>query len=222
MIFSYLPVYPNNFLCFHCTLRSLGWSRSRGDSDVWFRPYGDDLYEYIGTHTDDLMVVSKEPKFVFEELQKHFKFKTLEEPKYYLGIDYHPCVDANGKDCMELGCHTYVKECLVKVSEILGKKDIGKAKCPMDPKGHPELINDDFLSSKLHGEYQQMIGMGVWLCSIGRFDIAYAISSLSRFSSAPRNGHFDALVRVFQYINKFPDKRLRVDASDPKVQGECE
>ena len=66
-----------------------------------------------------------------------------------------------------------------------------------------------------------MIGMGVWLCSIGRFDIAYAISSLSRFSSAPSNGHFDALVRVFQYINKFPDKRLRVDATDPKLQGEC-
>ena len=59
------------------------------------------------------------------------------------------------------------------------------------------------------------------LCSIGRFDIAYAISSLSRFSSAPRNGHFDALVRLFQYINKFPDRMLRVDASDPKVQGEC-
>ena len=152
----------------------MGWSRSRGDSDIWLWPYKDNPYEYIGTHTDDLMVVSKEPKFVFEELQKHFKFKTLEEPKYYLYIDYHPCVDANGKDCMELGCHTYVKECLVKVSEILGKKDIGKAKCPMDPKGHPELIN-----------------------------------------------HFDALVRVFQYINKFPDKRLRVDASDPKVQGEC-
>ena len=89
------------------------------------------------------------------------------------------------------------------------------------PQGTSELINDDFLSSKMHGEYQQMIGMGVWLCSIGRFDIAYAISSLSRFSSAPRNGHFDALVRAFQYINKFPDKRLRVDASDPKVQGEC-
>ena len=26
---------------------------------------------------------------------------------------------------------------------------------------------------------------------------------------------------MFQYINKFPDKRLKVDASDHKVQGEC-
>ena len=69
------------------------------------------------------------------------------EPKYYLDIDYNPCVDASEKDSMELGCHTYVKEIFVKVSGILRKKNIGKAKCPMDPKGYPELINDDSLST---------------------------------------------------------------------------
>ena len=102
----------------------------------------------------------KESEAIFEELQKKLKFKTLEELKFYLVMDYYPCVDTSEKNCMELGCCTYVKECLVKVSGILGKRDIGKAKSPTNPTEHPEFINDDFLPSNLHGEYQQMIGMG--------------------------------------------------------------
>ncbi len=39
-------------------LRGLGFKHSRFDSDVWYRLNKEhDLYEYIGTHTDDLLVV---------------------------------------------------------------------------------------------------------------------------------------------------------------------
>ena len=63
------------------------------------------------------MVVRKEPKTVFDELQKYFRFKTLEVSKYYQGIDYHPGINAWDLPCMDLGSHTYVKECVMKVSD---------------------------------------------------------------------------------------------------------
>ncbi len=129
--------------------------------------------------------MSKEPKTVFDELQKYFRFKTLEVSKYCLGIDYHPGINAWDLPCMDLGSHTYVKECLMKVSDILRKKDIWFSNCPMDHKGHNVFCTDELLGIKMYGEYQQMIWMGVWLCSIGRFDIGYVIASLSRFSSPP-------------------------------------
>ena len=46
----------------------------------------------------------------------------------------------------------------------------------MKRKGYTELWADELLDSQKYGEYQKMIGMGVWLCSIGRFDIRYAPS----------------------------------------------
>jgi hypothetical protein len=41
-------------------------------------------------------------------------------------------------------------------------------------------------------KYQALIGMAQWAsCVIGRLDIGFAVSSLSRFSAAPRQGHLE-------------------------------
>jgi hypothetical protein len=45
--------------CLSDILRGLGWLSSRFDADVWYRlNVKTDLYEYIGTHTDDLLIVA--------------------------------------------------------------------------------------------------------------------------------------------------------------------
>ena len=56
------------------TLRSMGIKNSRADLDVWIRLSQDGkFYEYIGTHTDDLMVFSKYHKSIIEEVASNFK-----------------------------------------------------------------------------------------------------------------------------------------------------
>ena len=45
------------------------------------------------------------------------------------------------------------------------------------------LLNDDE-----HWKYQMLLGMLNWVVTIGRFDVAHATLSLSRFSSCPRKG----------------------------------
>ena len=63
-----------------------------------------------------------------------------------------------------------------------------------------------------------MIGSGIWIVTLGRFDIAYAINALSRYSMAPREGHLIALQRVFGYLRVRFKGRLVVDVSTPSVR----
>ncbi len=55
------------------------------------------------------------------------------------------------------------------------------------PKGcHPELDNYILLPDVGIRKYQMLIGITQWACTIGRLDIAFAVSLLSRFLAAPR------------------------------------
>ena len=55
-----------------------------------------------------------------------------------------------------------------------------------------------------------MIGMGQWLIALGRVDIHHAISTLARYSHIATHNHFDDLVRVFEYLNKYPERHLEI------------
>src|SRR5210317_1487012 len=50
-----------------------------------------------------------------------------------------------------------------------------------------------------------------WIVTIGKFDIAYATSTLARYSSAPREGHLEAMRRVFGYLRVFPTGELMIN-----------
>ena len=49
------------------TLRDMGFKPTRFDPDLYLR-VRDSGYDYIGTHTDDVLVVAKHPARVFEKL----------------------------------------------------------------------------------------------------------------------------------------------------------
>lgn len=72
---------------------------------------------------------------------------------------------------------------------------------------------DDSALLDLEGirKYQTVIGILQWASVIGRLDITHAVSSLSRFSAAPRQGHLDLVVRVVGYLKKFPNKRSYIN-----------
>ena len=56
------------------TLRSMGFSPSKGDPDMWYRKNtheGKDYYEYLCTYVDDLLVASKDPQAIMDKLTKY-------------------------------------------------------------------------------------------------------------------------------------------------------
>ena len=52
--------------------------------------------------------------------------------------------------------------------------------------------------------------MAQWLMALGRIDIHHAVSTLARYSHVATENHFSDLVRVFEYLNKYPDRHLEV------------
>jgi hypothetical protein len=50
---------------------------------------------------------------------------------------------------------------------------------------------------------------------LGRFDIAYATSAMSRLNMSPREGHEKAVKRMLAYLKTFPKGRPIVDTSYP-------
>lgn len=67
---------------------------------------------------------------------------------------------------------------------------------------HPEVDNSPLLNAVGHSKFCSLVGCANWLVTLGRFDIAYAVNALSRFSMAPRQGHLQAMIRIFGYLKK--------------------
>ena len=115
-----------------------------------------------------------------------------------------------------MGSYTYIKECLSKVCALLNVTILRKEKLPCSPSDHPETDSSPLLGETQHHLYQQLVGMAEWAVKIGRFDIRYTLTSLNRFSAAPRQGHLTRLINIFGYLQTVPadSKNILVSAED--------
>uniref|UniRef100_J3KUY7 Reverse transcriptase Ty1/copia-type domain-containing protein n=1 Tax=Oryza brachyantha TaxID=4533 RepID=J3KUY7_ORYBR len=68
-------------------------------------------------------------------------------------------------------------------------------------------------------EYSKIIGSLMYLASGTRPDISFAVSKLSRFTSNPRDGHWQALERVMRYLKATMDLGLRYSGYPMVLEG---
>ena len=90
-----------------------------------------------------------------------------------------------------------------------------KAHSPLTKGDHPELDTSDLLDEDGIQMYQSLIGSLQWAIQIGRFDIATAVMTLSRFRACPRQGHLDRVKRVIGYLSKFKHGVIRIRTEKP-------
>ena len=206
-------------------LRQMGYRPSKADPDLWMKKNGDH-YEYIARFVDDVISFSKDPMKVMKDLEKHYIMKGVGKPQYYLGGD----VVELGEDWAKEGIHTafsaetYVKNCLPKLATMCGKTTLDGApaafsakKTPISDTYHPELDETELLPPADISKYKSLVGSANWLITLGRFDIQYAISTLSQYSMAPRRGHMEELQRVFGYLTKYPHAQIPIDIAGPPI-----
>ena len=183
------------------TLRDLGFKPTYADPDVWLRDAGD-VYEYVTTWVDDLLVAMKKPKEFMDALQSEpykYKLKGVEEPKYHLGGDFFR--DFDGTLCY--GAQTYIKR-LIQDYERLFSEAPRKYTSPLQKGDHPELDMSKPCDPDDTMKYQSLIGALQWTISLCRFDIANAVMTLSRYRTAPHYGHLDRAKRIVGYLKKYP------------------
>ena len=201
-------------------LRSMGFKASRYDRDVWLREreskHG---YDYICTHVDDFKIVARNPDRWSQLISKEFLLKSIGPPKYYLGNDYNY---SETEKAWVVSCATYVKECVRRVESDsdLNITPLYTHRTPLPDNCHPELDDSDLLKDSGIRKYQMLIGMAQWACTIGRLDIAFAVSSLSRFSTAPRTNHLGMALHLFGYLKKHPNRRIVMDSRPMQIDEE--
>ena len=193
-------------------LRGMGFVPCRAEPDIWMRDKLDH-WEYIGTYVDDLAIASKDPKSIVNTLtdKYRFKLKGTGPISYHLGCDFSR--DKDG--VLGLQPRKYIERMVETYVRMFGEKPKEIYMSPLEKGDHPELDTSDLLDADGIQKYQSMIGAMQWAISIGRFDIATAVMSLSSFRVAPHIGHLDRCKRIYGYLHKMRHATIRVRTDEP-------
>ena len=189
----------------------MGFVPTKAERDIWLRDMGDH-YEYIAVYVDDLLIVSKDPSAIIKSLAEvhEFKLKGTGAVSFHLGCDWYR--DDDGNLCY--APHKYIEKVMDNYLRMFGTRP-KKAHSPLTKGDHPELDTSDLLDEDGIQMYQSLIGSLQWAIQIGRFDIATAVMTLSRFRACPRQGHLDRVKRVIGYLSKFKHGVIRIRTEKP-------
>ena len=88
---------------------------------------------------------------------------------------------------------------------------------PHSPSRATQNLTRVLLPEEVIPRYQTLIGMAQWVCTIGRLDIAFAVSPLSRFSAAPQCHHLELAYYLFGYLKKNPNRRIVLDSRPLRI-----
>jgi len=216
-------------------IKTLGFASTIVDQDVYRRKsfYQDangtsiPYYELLLVYVDDVLLISKNPDEVMEQIGKTFRLKEgYGKPTTYLGAETYQHVAEDGSIRWVLGSGKYVKNIVEQVKEML-EQDGRSFKVPnsekkqdnvgpLHPDYKPELDTSDLLDTDLHARYQQIIGMLRWAVELGRIDIQIDVAIMSQYLAAPRTGHLEAVYGIVRYLAIRPDRRLMM--SPTKVE----
>lgn len=193
-------------------LRDIGFFPCKAENDIWMRKNGD-VYEYVGVYVDDLAMAMEDPQAFTDLLaDKHkFKLKGTGEIKFHLGCDFFR--DEDGTLCM--APHKYIDKILSNYECLFGCKPKGTSWSPLNKGDHPEIDTSDFLDADGIRLYQSLVGSLQWAISLGRFDIATAVMSMSSFRALPRKGHLERLKRIYGYLSRMKHAVLRFRTGEP-------
>ena len=196
-----------------------GFKMCRADNDVWMRPAvkatGDKFWECVLDNTDDLLVLSMKPQEILDRIDQHFKMKpgSVGAPTKCLGADIGQYTLSDGSVAWSMSSDSYVQASLDNVERWLQKRGDRlktKAACVFPSSWKPELDVTDLLKDE-DASYYQQIGVLSWMVELGRIDVFTEVSMLAAYSTAPRLGHFAAVLHLFAHLKAHKKSKLVFD-----------
>ena len=151
-----------------------------------------------------------------EELQKTYHMKGVGKPQYYLGGDILELGPEWEKENVStaFSAETYIRNALPRLAKACKVEQFSKAKVPISDSYHPELDESPLLDAENITLYKSLIGSANWIVTLGRFDIAYSVSTFARYSMAPREGHLENLKKLFGCLRDNANGKLLIDIAD--------
>jgi hypothetical protein len=150
-------------------------------------------YEYVCSYVDDFGLK-----------------RVTANPEVFLGGSFGRDPDGT----LFWGAKRYIAQAMETYERMMGVKP--KICTTLLPeKSHPELDTKTKLDEQGCTKYQLLIGCLQQVVTLGRFDIACALMTMSCFRVAPRKGHLELLGNIFGYLRKYPDGAIRFHVSIP-------
>ena len=195
-------------------LRDEGFFPCKAEPDIWMRK-AEDHYEYVAVYVDDLAFSVDDPKQFVKTLEGKygFKLKGTGPLSFHLGCDFYR--DNTGTLCMSP--KKYLERIAEGYKSMFGSKPKTNVWSPLEHGDHPELDATEELDQKGVEKYQSLIGSLQWAVSLGRFDIATAVMTLSSFRAVPRTGHLERAKRVVSYLMRFKEAAIRFRTGTPDL-----
>jgi hypothetical protein len=165
------------------------------------------IYEYIAMYVDNLAICMKDPTEVTNALRGKYgyKLKGVGPITYHLGSDYKR--DPNGT--FHTSAESYIDKMVKSYERTFGVTPKGFSS-PLEKNNHPELYSSEELGTGEITLFQSHIGCLQWCVALGRFDIATAVMTMSRYQVSPRKGHLEQTKRMIGYLPKFKLGSIRV------------
>lgn len=216
----------------HFLETQLGYQESVADRDVWMKPKtkatGETYYSYIVCYCDDLLIIDEDTKTIMNKIQCTFTVKesSIGPPDIYLGAQCSQMTfqneDGSNRKVWTMSSQKYVREAIKTVKSRLKesgyrfhKKLSDTATSPRQPFSTqsyaPELDTSEECTDDEATLYQNFIGILRWIIELGRIDIAFEVSALSRFLAAPRTGHLLQCIHIFKYLDIHQESALAFD-----------
>ena len=111
-----------------------------------------------------------------------------------------------------LSAKTYIGNFIENSKNMLGMKYTSYNN-PFDRNYHPKQDTSSLCTPQEQAYYCSLIGSANWCVTLGRYNIAYATSTLAQYSIALRTGHLQAVFRLMGYLKQYPNAAIPVDRS---------
>ncbi|KAJ5112061.1 hypothetical protein N7532_000106 [Penicillium argentinense] len=166
------------YRCVQRVLQSNGFTMAQSDNCVFYK---DNCV--VCVYVDDFLVAgatTHEIENVRRALQLDFKLNDLATPRSFLGIQFNFNIDGS----VSIHQHQYIQ----KVLSDFCMEDCQPKNTPMNPKLNTRPDEED-IDENSKDRYCSAVGAPMYLMVGTRPDIAFALGTLSRFTSRPQLHH---------------------------------
>lgn len=194
-------------------LKTMGFKQSTSDPCIYTSNTTDGLF-ILAVYVDDILVAGKSQQKIDEikaELGRRFQLKDMGELHYFLGVSVKQNFDTGQT---WIGQPAYTKA----VIEKFGMEHSKPARTPMaqGTKLLKAIEHSEMVDAAL---YQSAVGSLLYLSGWTRPDIAFSVSSVSRFCSKPTKEHWTAVKRILRYLNGTLNYGLMYEKNEDKNDG---
>ena len=165
----------------------------------------------LNTHVDDVNAIGDEKVLneLIENLEKKFELKRLGETSFIVGVR----VEREDRKVF-LSQTAYIE----KMLERFGLDGINPESTPTIEGVKLVKSEDEDGTVVFKQSYQSKVGSLQYLVKMTRPDIAYATKEVSKHCHNPGPRHMKAVNRIFAYLKKTKDFRLKLEVGRDKLQ----